>query len=88
MPDLANIGAFFKGLGSGDLSLPGQPLFALFVYGGMVILYHLWGWLKEKHPERAQRCIHPLAEGALHGLMVFLILTNPGAPRGFIYFQF
>jgi hypothetical protein len=24
----------------------------------------------------------------LHGVMIFLILTNPGAPRGFIYFQF
>ncbi len=88
MPDMANIGAFFKGLASGDLSLPGQPLFALFVYGGMVVLYHLWGWLKEKHPDQAERLIHPLAEGSLHGLMVFLILTNPGAPRGFIYFQF
>ena len=23
-----------------------------------------------------------------HALMVFLVITNPGAPRGFIYFQF
>ncbi|MEO7098320.1 MAG: MBOAT family O-acyltransferase [Luteolibacter sp.] len=88
MPDMANIAAFFKGMGSGNRGMPGQPLFALFLYGGMVVLYHLWGWLKEKKPECAGKLIHPLSEGALHGLMVFLILTNPGAPRGFIYFQF
>jgi alginate O-acetyltransferase complex protein AlgI len=68
--------------------MPGQPLFALFFYGGMVVLYHLWGCWKEHRPDIARRPAHPLAEGALHGVMVFLILTNPGAPRGFIYFQF
>ena len=88
MPDMANIGAFFKGMCSGNWSAPGQPLFALFIYGGIVVLYHLWGCLKEKWPICAGKLIHPLSEGALHGLMVFLILTNPGAPRGFIYFQF
>ena len=88
MPDIANIGAFFKGMGSGNWSAPGQPLFALFIYGGMVVLYHCWGYVKEKWPVLAEKLIHPLSEGGLHGLMVLLILTNPGAPRGFIYFQF
>ncbi len=88
MPDVAHIGAFFQGLTHGKLSFPGQPLFALFVYGGAVILYHLWGLLRETKPVFAEKMVHPLTEGALHGLMIFLILTNPGAPRGFIYFQF
>lgn len=88
MPDVAHIGAFFQGLTSGNWSVPGQPLFALFVYGGAVVLYHLWAWLQEHKPGHAAKLTHPLTEGGLHGLMVFLILTNPGAPRGFIYFQF
>ena len=88
MPDMAHIAAFFKGLASGNMSLPGQPLFALFVYGGTAVLYHAWGWLKEHRPARAAWLAHPLTEGALHALMVFLVITNPGAPRGFIYFQF
>lgn len=88
MPDLANIGAFFHGISHGKFSLPGQPLFALFIYGGTVVLYHLWGLLRERKPQLAARIAHPLLEGAVHGLMIFLIATNPGAPRGFIYFQF
>ncbi len=88
MPDVANIAAFFQGLTHGKLSFPGQPLFALFIYGGAVVLYHLWGMLRETKPDLAVKMAHPLVEGGLHGLMAFLILTNPGAPRGFIYFQF
>lgn len=88
MPDMAHITAFFQGLVSGNWGAPGQPLFALFVYGGAVVAYHLWGWLQEYQPACARKFIHPLAEGGIHGLMFFLILTNPGAPRGFIYFQF
>ena len=88
MPDMAHIVSFFKGLAGGHLGLPGQPLFALFVYGGAAALYHAWGWLKEHRPEKAAWLAHPAAEGAVHALMVFLVVTNPGAPRGFIYFQF
>ena len=88
MPDMANIAAFFKGLASGRWTLPGQPLFALLAYGGPAVAYHAWGWLKERRPERAAWLTHPLTEAAIHAAMVFLVLTNPGAPRGFIYFQF
>ena len=88
MPDLAHIGAFFQGLTSGRMSAPGQPLFALFLYGGAVVLYHLWALIREARPGVAAKLSHPWIEGAVHGAMVFLILTNPGAPRGFIYFQF
>ncbi|MBB5353633.1 alginate O-acetyltransferase complex protein AlgI [Haloferula luteola] len=87
MPDLQHILGFFRALGS-EFQLPGQPLFALGVYGGVVVLYHLWGWLRERRSRPWME--HPpiLVEGALHALMIFLIVTNPGAPRGFIYFQF
>jgi hypothetical protein len=36
----------------------------------------------------AQRIARSPLEPLLHAAMVFLVLTNPGAPRGFIYFQF
>ena len=88
MPDMAHIGAFFKGLASGNLSFPGQPLFALFIYGGAAVLYHAWGWMKEHRREKAAWLCHPIVEGSLHALLIFLAVTNPGAPRGFIYFQF
>jgi alginate O-acetyltransferase complex protein AlgI len=88
MPDMAHVAAFFTGLASGVLSFPGQPLFALFVYGGAAVLYHAWGWLREHRPKAGAWFLRPSVEGAVHALMVFLIITNPGAPRGFIYFQF
>ncbi len=87
MPDMEHIAGFFRALASG-FSIPGQPVFALVVYGGAAVVYHLWGWLKEHRRDRL--LLHPplALEGALQGLMLFLIVTNPGAPRGFIYFQF
>ncbi|RYD48854.1 MAG: MBOAT family protein [Verrucomicrobiaceae bacterium] len=88
MPDVAHIGAFFQGLTSGNWSVPGQPLFALLIYGGAVVLYHLWAFLQEKKPPLAEKLTHPLVEGSIHAVMIFLMVTNPGAPRGFIYFQF
>jgi len=88
MPDMASIRAFFEGLFSDDFSMRGPPMFSLLFYGGWVVAYHLWGWISERRKEFAVRLHRPWLEGALHGLMLFLIATNPGAPRGFIYFQF
>lgn len=88
MPDTAHIRVFFATLANGDWSIKGQPVFALFLYGGVVVLYHAWGWLLEHRPYWTKQLSVPWLEGAFHGLLVFLMITNPGAPRGFIYFQF
>jgi alginate O-acetyltransferase complex protein AlgI len=88
MPDLESIVAFFKGALSGKTGFSGPPIFSLVFYGSAVVLYHLWGWLAEHRAKLATRLLHSPFEPILHGVMVFLILTNPGAPRGFIYFQF
>jgi alginate O-acetyltransferase complex protein AlgI len=88
MPDMASIVAFFKSLVNGKTGFAGPPVFSLLFYGSMVVLYHVWGWLREHREHLAHRLARSPLEPLLHGLMVFLILTNPGAPRGFIYFQF
>jgi alginate O-acetyltransferase complex protein AlgI len=88
MPDMASIVAFFKGLFSGKTGLSGPPIFSLLFYGSAVILYHAWGWLQEHRQQLASKLARSPLEPILHGLMLFLIITNPGAPRGFIYFQF
>lgn len=88
MPDMASIFAFFKSLVNGKTGFSGPPIFSLFFYGTAVVLYHAWGWLKEHREPLANRLSRSPIEPILHGLMIFLILTNPGAPRGFIYFQF
>jgi alginate O-acetyltransferase complex protein AlgI len=88
MPDMASIAAFFKGVFSGKTGFSGPPIFSLLFYGTAVILYHAWGWLKEHREHFASHLARSPLEPVLHGVMLFLILTNPGAPRGFIYFQF
>jgi alginate O-acetyltransferase complex protein AlgI len=88
MPDLAHIRAFFKGVGSGNPAISGPPFFCLLFYGTWVVLYHAWGWLREHRSDLAAKFAHPAIEGGIHALMLFLLVTNPGAPRGFIYFQF
>jgi alginate O-acetyltransferase complex protein AlgI len=88
MPDLSSIVSFFKGVCSGKTSFTGPPIFSLIFYGSAVVLYHFWGWLKEHRQELAGRLLNSPLEAVVQGIMLFLILTNPGAPRGFIYFQF
>jgi alginate O-acetyltransferase complex protein AlgI len=88
MPDMASIIAFFKGLASGRTGFSGPPIFSLLFYGSAVALYHAWGWLREHRETLAHRLSRSPLEPILHGIMVFLVVTNPGAPRGFIYFQF
>jgi alginate O-acetyltransferase complex protein AlgI len=88
MPDMASIVAFFKGVFSGKTGFSGPPIFSLVFYGTAVVLYHVWGWLKEHREHFANHLTRSPLEPVLHGVMLFLIITNPGAPRGFIYFQF
>jgi alginate O-acetyltransferase complex protein AlgI len=88
MPDMANIWAFFQGVFSGRTGFSGPPIFSLFFYGTAVVLYHAWGWLREHKETLANRLMSSPLEPMAHGVMLFLVLTNPGAPRGFIYFQF
>ena len=68
--------------------MSGPPIFSLLFYGTAVVLYHVWGWGVERRSAILAKLHSPLVEGLVHGAMLFLLVTNPGAPRGFIYFQF
>jgi len=88
MPDMESIVGFFRGLLNGVTGFSGPPIFSLLFYGSAVVIYHGWGWLKEHREHLANHLSRSPLEPVLHGVMLFLIITNPGAPRGFIYFQF
>jgi len=88
MPDMASIIAFFKGVASGRMGFSGPPIFSLVFYGSAIVLYHAWGWLREHREHLAKKLARSPIEALVHGVMIFLVLTNPGAPQGFIYFQF
>jgi alginate O-acetyltransferase complex protein AlgI len=89
MPDMVSIAGFFRGLASGRWGIGGPAVFSLVFYGSAVVLYHFWGWMKEHRAELVDRLQKmPGLEGGVHALLLFLVVTNPGAPQGFIYFQF
>jgi alginate O-acetyltransferase complex protein AlgI len=88
MPDMASIVAFFKGVASGKMGFSGPPIFSMLFYGSFVVIYHAWGWLREHSDHLAKKLARSPLEAVIHAAMIFLVLTNPGAPRGFIYFQF
>lgn len=88
MSDMTSIIVFLKGLFSGNTTFTGPPIYSLVFYGGSVVLYHAWGWFNEHYHTKAVKLHRQPIEAVIHGFMIFLVLTNPGAPRGFIYFQF
>ena len=88
MPDMAHIRAFFQGVTCGSYIMSGPPVFSLLFYGTAVVAYHAWGWCREHKSRLAEKLHGPLVEGFIHAVMLFLLITNPGAPSGFIYFQF
>jgi len=88
MPDMASIVAFFKGVARAHFRFSGPPIFSLVFYGSAVVLYHAWGWLREHRERLALKLLRSPVEPLVQGIMIFLVITNPGAPQGFIYFQF
>ncbi len=88
MPDMASIVSFFKGLARAHFGFSGPAIFSLAFYGSAVVLYHAWGWLREHRETFALKLLRSPIEPLVQAIMIFLVVTNPGAPRGFIYFQF
>ena len=87
MPDLHQIGIFFK-----ELTIPGKLLgpavFSSLVFGSIAVTYHAFGWWREHRLDSFSRFRGSWWEAFAYGIMLFLIATNSGAPQGFIYFQF
>jgi len=87
MPDLHQIRVFFT-----ELTIPGRFLgpavFSTFLFGSAVVIYHVFGWWRQNGTESFSRFTGSWAEASVYGIMLFLIVTNSGAPQGFIYFQF
>lgn len=88
MPDTATLGAFFRGLTITHVPPMMHIPFAALLYGAPVVLFHLLGWLREQHPQQHAQLCTPVREGAVYGIMLYLIINNAGPAEGFIYFQF
>jgi alginate O-acetyltransferase complex protein AlgI len=89
MPDFSQAALFFQHLVTQPLTGSPQTLFVVAVYGAPVVLGHvlalgreagLWpaSWMA-----RARRF-----DWLAYAVLLFFIVTNPGATGAFIYFQF
>jgi len=67
---------FHNGVNGSDL----LRLFMVVTFSSIVFVYHFLGAYNEK--------ISPRIKSVLYGIMLFLIVTNPGPSTPFIYFQF
>lgn len=88
MPDMETLMTFANGLISWEKNLMPISTFAVVLYGIPVIIYHASGWIGEHSKKLSTVIHHPVFEGVVYGLLVFLIINNPGPTKGFIYFQF
>ena len=87
MPDINQFLMFFRQFNNVD-KIHGPYIFAPLFFGGFVVLYHIYNLIKISSPWFARKFENRLIEGSVYGFLLFLIVTNSGAPQGFIYFQF
>lgn len=94
MPDIETVFLYFERVFT-SFTLTGSSIitdlrfFNVFLFGGMVVLYHFYGWYKEHAQKgRGVDLRQPWVFGALYAFMLFMILTNAGPQKGFVYFQF
>ena len=88
MPDMETLSLFFQRLAVWDKPVSNIVAYAVILYGIPVILFHLAGWIREHRISWNARWHGGVLEGALYGLMIFMIFNNSGPAEGFIYFQF
>jgi alginate O-acetyltransferase complex protein AlgI len=78
---------YVRCLGRNGGGFQAQALYVIAVFSLPVVLWQVWGGLetvRSQWPAGRRRAVSI----GLHGLMLFLIVTNSGFPGDFIYFQF
>jgi alginate O-acetyltransferase complex protein AlgI len=89
-PDFSQVLAYFRELRAWHPGFAPQSIYTILVFGLPVILYHVWGFYRDRMvtnaalDSRAARWALDL----VYAVMLVLILTNSGSPGEFIYFQF
>ncbi len=94
MPDLAHLQNYLHALWHNGWSMYGKMMngrlaYAIILFSLPVLLYHGWGyyrpgWREKLATSRTGRGLEALA----YGVMLYFIITNPGAASNFLYFQF
>ncbi len=87
LPDFTQVMAFFDSLAN-NTAIPPKPGLAIstLLYATPVIIYHLCYLLTRRRQSflPVKTLTYPFA----YATMLFLMLTNPGQPGAFVYFQF
>jgi len=68
-----------------------QPIFSFILFSAPVVLYHMWGAMRERFWFQFAADRPRVADFLMnlsYAILLFLIFTNSGNPGTFIYFQF
>ncbi len=84
LPEFSHVIAYVRAIFSNTNGESYAIIYAVLVYSLPVVLYHLHYLYKDQLPALRTRQLAPVA----YGTMLFLLLTNSGAPGAFVYFQF
>jgi alginate O-acetyltransferase complex protein AlgI len=90
LPDFSQVLAYFRELRAWHPGFAPQSIYTILVFGLPVILYHVWGYYRDRMVTNAARDSRAArwALDLVYAVMLVLILTNSGSPGEFIYFQF
>ncbi len=89
LPDLAHLQTFLTTLWKGAWTVNPRLAYAIGLFSLPLIIYHVWGyyrpnWRVKIATNRSGAGLEALA----YGVMLYFIITNPGASSAFLYFQF
>lgn len=95
MPDIDTVFLYFRQVFS-NFGAPVTSLlfdmniFLVVLFSSFIFIYHIWGWWREnmQKGQMVQRGRLSYIGACVYGIMLFLIITNPGNQSGFVYFQF
>jgi alginate O-acetyltransferase complex protein AlgI len=90
LSDFSQVLAYFRELRAWHPGFAPQSIYTILVFGLPVILYHVWGFYRDRMVTNAARDSRAArwALDLVYAVMLVLILTNSGSPGEFIYFQF
>jgi len=87
MPELSHSAAYVQSIfRNGRIHTQARHLRPIVFYALPVVFYHLHYLRRRAHGLEGHK--KSALDSVVYGVMVFLILTNSGSPRAFVYFQF
>jgi len=91
LPNFSEVILYMKELATWKSGMAPQPIFAILFFSTPVVLYHIWGSMRQAVTDALEQnhsTLFRFGSNLAYATLLFLIVTNSGSPGAFIYFQF